>query len=94
MIKKIENIAKIVLTDDTYNLLNKYLSNNDLDLARVLISDLLDDKENEYYHESSHEDDGSLLNEIQHLNTILDEIFNLYDNEDDNDRRKQIKSSS
>ena len=91
MNKKIENIAKIVLTDDEYILLNKYLSNKQLNSARLFIDEILTDKELTLDLIDNYNERSDIITEIQNLDTILDEIFNLYEEEDE---REQIKSTT
>ena len=91
MNKKIKNIAKLVLKDYEYILLNKYLLSNKLNQARLLVTDILDNKELELDMLEDNLERSDIINDIQNLDTLLNEIFNLYEKENE---REQIKHTS
>ena len=55
----------------------------------LFIDDLLDQKELTLDTSSNYMERSNLINEIQNLDTILDEIFNLYEKEDEEEQIKQ-----
>jgi len=85
--KKIKNIATLVLNDNQYKLFVKLLLSN-LDRARIFINDLLEIKELEHSLSDDSEKD-SILQEVCLLNTIEDLIFNLYEEENEREQIKQ-----
>ena len=85
--KKIKNIATLVLNDNEYKLFVNLLSLS-LDRARVFINDLLDIKELEHSLSEDHEKEA-VLEEVRLLNTLEDLIFNLYEKEDEREQIKQ-----
>ena len=89
MNKKIKNIAKIVLLDHEYVLLNKLLNNNRLDAARIMVTSAIEYKELYLDVFENNFEKELIITDIQNLDKLLDEIFNLYEDEDE--KRKQIK---
>lgn len=94
MNKKIKELSKLILSDDQYTKLKFYLNQNDftnLNKARILVEDILNDVENDLEFTQNEADRTVLLKQVQDLDKLLDEIFNLY--EEDNER-EQIKQDS
>lgn len=89
--KKIKEIAKIVLDDSEYNILNNALDNNQLSSARLLIDSILEAKEFECNSTNDSFEKDLLLTEIKNLDSILDNILNLYEEEYE---REQIKHTT
>lgn len=89
--KKIKEIAKIVLDDSEYNILNNALDNNQLSSARLLIDSILEAKEFECNSIDDSFEKDILLTEIKNLDSILDNILNLYEEEYE---REQIKHTT
>ena len=89
--KKIKEIAKIVLDDSEYNILNNALDNNQLSSARLLIDSILEAKEFECNSIDDSFEKDLLLTEIKNLDSILDNILNLYEEEYE---REQIKHTT
>lgn len=85
--KKIKNIATLVLNDNQYKLLVNLLSSN-IDRARIFISDLIEMKELEHSLSDDQEKE-TVLQELTLLNTIEDLIFNLYEEENEREQIKQ-----
>lgn len=94
MNKKIKELSKLILSDDQYTKLKFYLNQNDftnLNKARILVEDILNDAETDLECSKDEFDKMVLLTQVQDLDKLLDEIFNLY--EEDNER-EQIKQDS
>ena len=85
--KKIKNIATLVLNDNQYKLLVNLLSSN-IDRARIFIGDLIEMKELEHSLSDDQEKE-TVLRELNLLNTMEDLIFNLYEKEDEREQIKQ-----
>ena len=88
--KKIKEIAKIVLDDSEYNILNNALDNNQLSSARLLIDSILEAKEFECNSIDDSFEKDLLLTEIKNLDSILDNILNLYEEEYEREQIKHI----
>lgn len=87
----IKNLAIFVLEDNDFNKLMNYLSNNQLNDARLLIERIMDEVELNFT--TSNEDSSAVyINHYNQLRKIENEIFNLY--EVINEERKQIKQCS
>lgn len=94
MNKKIKELSRLILSDDQYTKLKFYLNQNDftnLNKARILVEDILNDAETDLECSKDEFDKMVLLTQVQDLDKLLDEIFNLY--EEDNER-EQIKQDS
>ena len=88
--KKIKEIAKIVLDDSEYNILNNALDNNQLSSARLLIDSILEAKAFECNSIDDSFEKDLLLTEIKNLDSILDNILNLYEEEYEREQIKHI----
>lgn len=89
MINKIKNIAKFVLDEEEYNLLQTYLLINNLNHARIMIDELIE--KNELFLEfEQYKNSEEIRNDILKLKQIEAEIFNLYMMKED--EREQIKN--
>jgi hypothetical protein len=88
MINKIKNIAKFVLEEEEYNLLETYLVLNNLHHARIMIDELIE-KNELFLQFSMYKDSEEIKDSILKLKQIEAEIFNLYESEYE---REQIKN--
>jgi ribosome-interacting GTPase 1 len=89
MNKKIKNIAKIVLNDFEYSKLNELLKNKKLNSARIYIESLINEIEDILEFTENYSERSQLIENLNKLDTILDEIFNLYEEEDEGEQIKQ-----
>ena len=89
MINKIKNLAKFVLDEEEYNLLETYLIVNNLHYARIMIDELIE-KNELFLQFSKYKDSEEIKNDILKLKQIEAEIFNLYEKEYE---REQIKNT-
>lgn len=90
-LKAIKNLAIFVLEDNEFNKLMNYLSNNQLNDARLLIERLMDETELNLI--TSEDNTASVyINHYGQLRKIESEIFNLYEVIDE--EGKQIKQFS
>jgi hypothetical protein len=88
MINKIRNLAKFVLNEEEYNLLETYLIVNNLHYARIMIDELIE-KNELFLQFSKYRDSEEIKDDILKLKQIEAEIFNLYESEYE---REQIKN--
>jgi hypothetical protein len=89
MINKIKNLAKFVLDEEEYNLLETYLIVNNLHYARIMIDELIE-KNELFLQFSKYKDSEEIKDDILKLKQIEAEIFNLYEKEYE---REQIKNT-
>lgn len=89
MINKIRNLAKFVLNEEEYNLLETYLIVNNLHYARIMIDELIE-KNELFLQFSKYRDSEEIKDDILKLKQIEAEIFNLYESEYE---REQIKNT-
>jgi len=89
MINKIKNLAKFVLDEEEYNLLETYLIVNNLHYARIMIDELIE-KNELFLQFSKYRDSEEIKDDILKLKQIEAEIFNLYEKEYE---REQIKNT-
>ena len=89
MNNKIKNIAKIVLSDFEYSKLNKLLKNKKLNSARIYVESLINEIEDTLEFTEIYFERSQLIENLKKLDTILDEIFNLYEEDDEKEQIKQ-----
>lgn len=87
MINKIKNLAKFVLDEEEYNLLNTYLVLENFSEALTVINELIE-KNELFLQFTMYKDSETIKDDLLKLKQIENEIFNLYS---ENNERKQIK---
>lgn len=85
---KIKSLASSVLSDSDYKKLIRYLTYQKLTEARFFIENIIDELELKI-NSSSDDEMSELLLEMENLNKIESEIFNLYVREDEGEQIKQ-----
>lgn len=74
ILQKINNLAKFIFDESNYNKLNKFVSNNQLNDARLLIDDTLEELDLMCH---LNEEDQELLSQYKQCNELLDIVIGM-----------------